>query len=137
MNSSTRSRLLALTLVLAAAAPLTAADSAPAIDRPAQPVATVAPKYPYMMRHAAAAAEVTVLFTVNAKGAVTDAKIVDSTSPEFVTATLDALKKWQFTPALKDGKPVDTRVVQTFTFNVRSDTETTGVSQVAVKKRNQ
>ncbi|MBI5770404.1 MAG: energy transducer TonB [Verrucomicrobia bacterium] len=135
MNTTSRSRLLALLFVLAAAAPFAAAGADTAIDRPAQAVTTVAPAYPYLLRRAEAAAEVTVSFNVNARGLVTDLKIVDSTNPEFVAPTLDALKQWAFTPALKDGKPVDSRVVQTFMFNVRPDPEgTTAATQVASKK---
>jgi TonB family protein len=135
MNTASRSFLLTLTAILVAAAPFSAmgADAAP--DRPAQAVATVAPNYPYLMRRAEAAAEITVSFNVNAKGLVTDPKVIDSTNPEFIAPTLEALKKWAFVPALKDGKPVDSRVVQTFTFNVRSDAEgTAATTQVAAKK---
>ena len=135
MNTTTRSCLLALTLVVASTAPLSANDSAAPADRPAQATTTVAPQYPYLMRRAEASAEITVSFNVNAKGLVTDMKIVDSTNPEFVTPTLDALKKWTFAPALKEGKPVDSRMVQTFTFNVRSDSESTNAAQVANAKR--
>jgi TonB family protein len=120
MNASSRSRLVALALVLTSAA-LAAADSAPVANRPAQATATVAPVVPYMLRRAEAAAEVTVSFNVNAKGVVTDLKVIESTNPDFVAPTLDALKKWAFTPALKDGKPIDSRMQQTFTFNVRGE----------------
>jgi TonB family protein len=135
MNTTTRSRLTTLVLALAALAPLGAQETDKSADRPARAIETVAPQYPYLMRRAEAAAEVTVSFNVNAKGLVSEMKIVDSSNPEFVAATLDALKKWRFTPALKDGKPVDSRIVQTFTFNVRSESEGAAAStQVASSK---
>jgi len=132
MNASFRSCLVVLALTSAS---LVAADSNSTVDRPAQAVTTVAPTYPYLMRHSGAAAEITVSFNVNAKGVVTGAKVVDSTNPEFIAATLEALKKWSFTPAIKEGKPVESRVVQTFVFNVRRDSEAAGAAPVATAKR--
>ena len=33
---------------------------------------------------------------------------------------LDAVKKWKFKPAMKDGKPVNTKVLVTVTFSLKS-----------------
>ncbi len=135
MKSTTRSRLLALTLVLSAVSSLTAQDSATPANRAAQTVTTVAPKYPYLMRRAEATAEVTVSFKVDAKGVVTGAKIVDSNNSEFVNPTLDAVKQWTFAPAIKDGKAIESQMVQKFTFSVRDQAESERAAQIASKKR--
>lgn len=126
---------LALTLFLTAVAPMNAKDPAPIADRPAQPVLTVAPSVPYLMRRAEAAAEVTVAFTVNAAGRVTEATIVESNNPDFVKPALEAVRQWTFTPAIKDGKPVASQLEQTFTFNVRDQAEAERAAQLASKKR--
>lgn len=135
MNATTRSRLLALALAVSAVAPLTAQESAAPADRPAQAVATVAPQYPYLMRRAEAAAQVTVAFKIDAKGVVTEAKIVDSNNPEFIKPTLEALKQWTFLPAIKGGKSVESQVMQTFTFSVRDQAESESNAKLTAKKR--
>ncbi len=122
MNASSRSQILPLALLLLGASPLRANESAPTADRPAKLVATVTPAYPYLMRHAGATAEVTVSFTVNSKGVVTKAAVVDSNNFEFNASTLDAIKRWTFTPATRDGQAVETKLRQTFAFSVQEPT---------------
>lgn len=135
MNTTTRSRLATLVLALAALAPLGAQETDQSADRPARAIETVAPQYPYLMRRAEVAAEVLVSFTVDAKGRVADAKVVEGTAPEFGAAAVEALKKWTFSPALKDGKAVESRVAQTFVFNVRPESEgAAATAQVASSK---
>lgn len=135
MNTTTRSPLLALALLLTAAAQLTAQEPASRANRPAQAVTTIAPKFPYLLRRAEAAAEITVSFKVDTKGNVTEAKIVDSTNYEFIAPTLEAVKQWTFVPAIKDGKAVESRLVQTFAFSVRDQAESERIAQLAAKKR--
>ena len=120
MKTTTRQTILVLALLALGSTSLLAAGSATSSsDRPATVVASATPVYPYLLRHAGATAEVTVMFTVNAKGAVTKATIVDSNNFEFNAASLKAIRKWTFTPATKNGQAVEARLKQTFTFNVR------------------
>jgi TonB family protein len=120
MKTTTRQTILVLALLALGSTSLLAAGSAiSSSDRPATVVASATPVYPYLLRHAGATAEVTVLFTVNAKGTVTRATIVDSNNFEFNASSLEAIRKWTFTPATKNGQPVEVRLKQTFTFNVR------------------
>jgi TonB family protein len=116
---NTTARLTALALVLATVTPLSAKDNATSANRPPEIVKSVAPAYPYLMRRSEAQAEVTVAIKVSAKGAVTDVRIVDSNNPEFVAPVLDAVRQWAFKPAIKNGQPAETRVLQTFVFSFR------------------
>ena len=118
MKTTTRQTISVLALLALGSTSLLAGGSAP-FDRPATVVTSASPVYPYPMRHAGATAEVTVLFTVNAKGTVTKATIVDSNNFEFNASSLEAIRKWTFTPATKNGQPVEARLKQTFAFNVR------------------
>jgi protein TonB len=118
MNPKTGSRILALALLSSTAVSGVAAASARAADHPAVVVSAISPAYPYLMRRAGVTAEVTVLFTVNAKGGVTKCRVTDSTHVEFNVAALDAIKKWTFSPATRNGEPVEKRVRQTFRFTL-------------------
>lgn len=131
MKNASSTRLLTLTLLLLGATSGFAQNTAPAASQPALPLATVTPSYPYLMRHAGATAEVTVAISVDAKGAVTKANVVNSSNFEFNEATLAAIKKWTFTPALKDGRPVAAQLKQTFYFSVRDQAEVTTKTMLA------
>ena len=117
MTTSSLPHALALALLLGTA-PLFAADPAKPVAQPAKVLTTVDPAYPYMMRRAEAPAEVTVTFTVTAQGVVKNAAVRDSSNIEFNTAALEAIRKWTFIPAMKDGTAVDAKLQQTFLFSV-------------------
>jgi TonB family protein len=131
MPTTSRSPVLALGLLWLGAQPLSAAEATVAANRPATVVTTVTPAYPYLMRRAEARAEVTVTFTVNTRGMVTKADVIDTNNPEFNAATLDAIRQWVFAPAIKDGRAVETKLRQTFTFSVQ-DKSKTGTTPVTV-----
>ena len=56
-------------------------------------------------------ATVNVEFTVNATGKTSDFAVVSSPDTTLSYTVLEAVKQWQFTPALRDGVPVTTKVV--------------------------
>ncbi len=58
-----------------------------------------------------AGAKVDVAFTVDAKGTPTGLMVVSSPDATIARAVTDAVKKWRFTPAQKDGVAVATKVV--------------------------
>ena len=134
MKSLPSAPLRIFALLLLAAAPLPAKTDDRAALQPAQPTSTTAPTYPYLLRRAEIPAEVTVVFTVNTRGVVTGAKIKNSSNFEFNDAALDAIKRWTFTPARKDGQPVDARLEQTFVFSVRDNSEAERKASVAASK---
>lgn len=121
-------------LLLFAAASLAAAGaSGPA--QPARVLTAVEPIYPYLERHAGHAAEVTVAFTVDAEGRVTNLRVKESSNPAFNATALAAIRRWTFAPAQENGRPVQARLQQTFVFSVRDLPETKGSAQFAADRR--
>lgn len=70
-----------------------------------QPVYRPETGYPVSMVSSGVEADVTVEYAIDEDGAVTQAKVVKATSSGFDQAALDGIKKWRFTPILKDGIP--------------------------------
>lgn len=79
----------------------------------------VMPQYPALALRKGIEGEVTVEFTVGVDGSVSDIEIVDA-SPHgvFDAAARRAIAGWAFRPAVRDGKPVATRVRQTLDFSL-------------------
>lgn len=44
---------------------------------------------------------------IDKEGNVTDLHVLAATRKEFVAAALDAIRQWKFSPAIRDGKPID------------------------------
>lgn len=57
-----------------------------------------------------AGAKVSLKFTVDATGTPTHFKVVSSTNPAVTGAVVDAVKKWRFKPAERNGVAVATKV---------------------------
>ncbi len=58
-----------------------------------------------------------VLFvTVEKDGSVSDAKVAESGGDDFDNAALEAVKRWRFAPAIKEGQPVRARIKVPFHF---------------------
>jgi protein TonB len=103
---------LAATLSLTAPVTMSAAAQGPT------PVSQPAPNYAFDLRHNEIEGEVTVLYTVTAKGDVENVAVISSTNKAFERPTRVAIKHWKFTPATKDGVSVSTRVRQTISFEI-------------------
>lgn len=132
MKNVSRLFLLPLTALLLSAAPSFANESPALATSSAQVRSAAAPRYPYLLQYAEAAAEVTVAFTVDAQGKVTKAKIADSSNFEFNAAALAAIKQWSFTPALKNGQAIETKLQQKFVFSVNGSRESNIPALLAV-----
>jgi protein TonB len=77
----------------------------------------VAPDYPAAARqlHMEGAVEIKVL--IDEAGSVENVAIV-SGNPVLTRAAADAVKKWKFTPAKADGKPVKAEGIVSFDFKL-------------------
>jgi protein TonB len=84
--------------------------------RPPTKVKDVKPVYPDAAKTARAAGVVIVEATIGANGKVIAAKVLRSV-PMLDEAALDAVRQWEFTPTLLNGKPVP--VVMTVTINFK------------------
>lgn len=78
----------------------------------------VAPVYPIEMRIAGIVGRVTLVSVIDEKGDVVESSVEKSNNPWFERSALDAVFKWKFSPAMKDGRPVKTQVKQEITFRV-------------------
>ena len=88
-------------------------------DGDAVPLVRVSPEYPAFAEQHELEGWVTVEFTVSKKGAVTHARVVDSTESTFHRAAIDAIRKWKYAPKIVDKKPVERpglRVTLDFSF---------------------
>jgi protein TonB len=89
---------------------LTAGVVRAADTEPPVPVRTVAPEYPATMKASNTSGVVVLLCEIDDKGSVTDAKVSKSTNEAFNQAAIEAVGKWKFRPAKKDGHPVAIRI---------------------------
>ena len=84
---------------------------ATAINRDPQPVARIQPDYPPQAFRNHEEGTVLVRVNVDANGMATNSQVVNrSGSRELDGAAMDAVRKWQFKPALKDGKAIASTV---------------------------
>jgi TonB family protein len=81
------------------------------------------PYYPHSAMMYCLGGEVRVEFTVDARGATRDHQIVDS-EPAFIfdRAAIDAIERWRFSPACRDGRAADRRAVQIIVFDLLPET---------------
>ena len=82
--------------------------------KPPMKVKNVAPIYPEIAKSARVSGVVVVEATVGEDGKVMDTKVLRSV-PLLDQAALDAVRQWEYTPTLLNGKPVP--VVTTVTIN--------------------
>lgn len=100
-----------------------AADKAPKEarapgDQPPQVISRVPPVYPYDQRRAGLQGEVLLEYVVRSDGRIDNVFVVRSNNPWFERPAIDAVLKWKFKPALKGGKPVNTRMQQPILFQL-------------------
>lgn len=85
---------------------------------PPVPVRTVAPKFPDDMKRLGTSGLVTVSCLIDEKGNVTEPKVVKASNDAFSEPAVEALAKWKFKPAKKDGSAVAVRVNIPVQFNI-------------------
>lgn len=86
------------------------------LDNRPEPVAQPAPAYPRELSKAKIDGRVVIAFVVTEEGRVEDARVENSTRPEFEAPALEAIRKWRFKPGQKEGQPVRTYVKQPLRF---------------------
>ncbi|WP_461208813.1 energy transducer TonB [Desulfocurvus sp. DL9XJH121] len=83
-------------------------------------VRKVEPRYPVGARKGGLAGSVRVRFVVDARGHVCDPEVLRADPPGvFEESALDAVRKWRFKPAKKDGRVVSIRVVLPIRFSLK------------------
>ncbi|MEO8669928.1 MAG: TonB family protein [Tahibacter sp.] len=103
------------------AAPVAAAPaaSAGAGSHDAELVKQIAPQYPQAALRRRQEGWVQVEFTVTVTGDVANAHVLDSDPPRtFDRAALDAVQRWNFKPAMRNGAPTDATVRRRIEFKM-------------------
>lgn len=84
------------------------------VDVLPEPVRQLPPAYPWDLR--GIPGEATVSFVITADGEIADVQPEDATHPAFAIAAMDAVARWGFKAAQKNGAAVNVRVVQPMRF---------------------
>lgn len=85
-------------------------------------VRQVPPVYPSTARSAEIEGFVTMEFTVNPNGSVSDITVITANPPRmFDRAAQQALARWRFEPSRQDGRAVSSRARQTIRFSLDSN----------------
>jgi len=75
------------------------------------------PEYPAKEQNNHRGGTVTLQFVVGTDGLPQNISVSVSLSPAFDAAAVDALKKWKFSPATKNGKPVAVNIAVQMSFH--------------------
>jgi protein TonB len=70
------------------------------------------------MRQQGVSGVVAVSVVIDEKGSVISTTVAKSTHADFESPATDAVKKWKFKPAQKDGAPVKMKVTIPIRFNL-------------------
>jgi TonB family protein len=85
-------------------------------DGPPQPYVGPVPEYPPDLRKSNASGEAVISFLIDRHGGVRGPEIKSATAPAFGESALAAARLWRFLPAVKDGRPIETRAEMPFVF---------------------
>ncbi|MEO7112893.1 MAG: TonB family protein, partial [Polyangiaceae bacterium] len=114
-----QSSLSAFALVLLTSTQAFAQDpqpAAPARAIPPKEISHVDAVYPAGLVASGVHADVVLVVTVDTEGHVSDIEVRQSGGADLDAAASDAMRKWLFSPALRDGKPVSSRIRVPFHF---------------------
>jgi protein TonB len=73
-------------------------------------------EYPADARRAGVEGQVVLLLRIDAAGAVTAVRVVDAPMDALAQAAREGARRFRFSPALRDGEPVETEIRFTYTF---------------------
>ncbi|HEX8408930.1 MAG TPA: energy transducer TonB [Thermoanaerobaculia bacterium] len=79
----------------------------------------VAPRYPQLMARVGGTATVVLRCVIDRNGNVRDPEVIVPAMAPFNAAVLDVLPQWRYKPATHGGKPVDSYLELTVTFNMQ------------------
>jgi len=112
-------RYSALFLVIGSFAwPSACLADGPEFDVRPVPVKTPPPEYPTALKREGISGVVAVRVIIDETGAVAECSVSKSSNPEFNQPALEAVKKWKFKPAQKDGAPVKAKLLIPIQFQI-------------------
>jgi protein TonB len=120
MDSSARLTTFLLAVILACLPLHLKADDTiyTKVDINPVPVKTPPPEYPDAMKRQGVSGVVAVSIIIDEKGVVTSTTVAKASQVEFEAPAMEAVKKWKFKPAQKDGAPVKMKVTVPIRFNL-------------------
>ena len=86
------------------------------VDREPRPLVRIPPQYPPKLLLNRIKGRVDVSIVIDEEGRVTDYKIRRFTHDEFKREVTRVIRRWKFSPAIKDGRKVAVRKIQPFYF---------------------
>lgn len=94
-----------------------AAASATPVLTPAVLIRSIKPRYPIQAQRTRTEGYVVLSFTVTAEGRTSNIKVTDSQPRRvFDRAAIDAVERWEFKPATRNGEPVDITLTNRINF---------------------
>jgi len=90
------------------------------LEKRPEAVSQVAPQYPAELRKAKVEGSVTLVFILGEDGRVEDPRVENSSRSEFEKPALEAIRKWRFSPGMKNGQAVRTYIRIPMKFRVSS-----------------
>jgi TonB family protein len=91
-------------------------NDSPDCVTPPRPIYYPDPDYPVKERKKGHEGTVMLSLVVDADGVAHDITVSESLSPAFDAAAVDAVKKWKFSLATKNGKPISAHAAIQITF---------------------
>jgi TonB family protein len=105
-------------------------------DTPPRVRAVLVPVYPYQLRRDGVRGTAKAVMAVDARGQVSQVKIMQASHPEFGDALAAALEGFRFQAAHREGKPVPTLVTFEQSFDARELPDEPGDQALGLEKRN-
>ncbi len=93
-------------------------DAITKFGTPPVPPMTPPPNYPPSLKGVNGMVAVVVI--IDEKGSVVDATVTKASDPAFEEPSIDAIKRWKFKPAEKDGQAVKAKVTIPVRFNAET-----------------
>lgn len=90
------------------------------VDQQPKAYKLIGATYPRAWSEARVAGEAQIAFIINAKGFTEQVQVVTANDEAFGDAAKEAVAKWRFKPARKNGQPVAVAVVQKVAFDLEN-----------------
>jgi len=88
------------------------------VDENPVPVKTPPPHYPDSLKREGVSGVVAITIVIDENGAVASTAIAKSSHPDFEKPAMEAVARWKFKPAKKDGAAVKVKVTLPLRFSV-------------------
>ena len=108
-------------LLPALTALLLAACAAKPSYQPPVLVHAVQPVYPPPLEEEGIEGRAIVRMHIDTRGSVSEAQVLSATHPLFARSAVRAVSQYRFTPAIQNGRPVESAFTQTFRFRVSEE----------------